>query len=159
MFTPMKIEFWYIGKTNEKYLQQGISIFEKRLKHYCKFSSSCIKDVKPGQTSNETKSRECDVILAKLSPADFLILLDEKGEMFSSEKFAKQIEKLQMQSSKRIIFLIAGAFGASDKLQQRADKMLSLSKMTFSHQMIRVFFLEQLYRAFTILRNEKYHNP
>jgi len=155
----MKIEFWYIGKTNEKYLNQGIQIFEKRLKHYCKFSSVCIKDVKPGQNAAETKQRECDLILSKLTSADYLILLDEIGEMYSSEKFAQQINKLQMQSSKKIVFLIAGAFGADGRLQDRADKLLSLSKMTFSHQMIRLFFLEQLYRAFTILRNEKYHNP
>ena len=155
----MKIEFWYIGKTNEKYLAQGMTIFEKRLKHYCKFSSICIKDVKPGQNSTETKAREADLILSKISPSDHLILLDEKGEMYSSEKFAGQLNKLQMNASKRIIFLVAGAFGADEKLKNRADKLLSLSKMTFSHQMIRLFFLEQLYRAFTILRNEKYHNP
>ena len=158
-FTPMKIEFWYIGKTNEKYLDQGIKIFEKRLGHYCKYSSVCIKDVRPGQNSKETKQREYDAILSKLATSDYLVLLDEKGEMFTSEKFALQIEKLQMQSSKRIVFLVAGAFGADEKLQKRANKLFSLSKMTFSHQMIRLFFVEQLYRAFTILRNEKYHNP
>lgn len=155
----MKIEFWYIGKTNEKYLDQGIRIFEKRLGHYCKFSSVCIKDVKAGQNANETKLREAEVVISKLTNSDYLVLLDEIGEMFTSEKFAQQINKLQMQSSRRIIFLVAGAFGADKKLQSRADKMISLSKMTFSHQMIRLFFVEQLYRAFTILKNEKYHNP
>lgn len=155
----MKVEFWYIGKTNEKYLNQGIGIFEKRLKHYCKFSSVCIKDVKPGQNSNETKQREYEVIISKLNVSDHLILLDEIGESFTSQKFAASIEKLQMQGSKRIIFLVAGAFGADSRLQERANKLLSLSQMTFSHQMIRLFFLEQLYRAFTIIRNEKYHNP
>lgn len=154
----MKIEFWYIGKTNEKYLVQGMAIFEKRLKHYCKFSSTCFKDVKSGQNSQETKLREYEMIINKISPSDHLILLDEIGEMYTSEKFAKHIEKLQHNSSKRIVFLIAGAFGAHEKLQQRADKLLSLSKMTFSHQMVRLFFLEQLYRGFTIIRNEKYHN-
>ena len=154
----MKVEFWYVGKTSEKYLDQGMQIFEKRLKHYCKFSSVCIKDVKSGQNAAETKQRECDVILAKLTSTDYLVLLDEIGESYSSEKFAQQINKLQMQSSRKIVFLVAGAFGADKKLQDRADKLLSLSKMTFSHQMIRLFFLEQLYRAFTILRNEKYHN-
>ncbi len=154
----MKIEFWYIGKTNEKYLTQGMSIFEKRLGHYCKFSSVCLKDVRPGQNANETKSREYELIINKLNTSDYLVLLDEIGETFTSEKFSKQIEKLQLSSSKRIIFLVAGAFGAHESLQKRANKMLSLSKMTFSHQMIRLFFLEQLYRAFTIIRNEKYHN-
>jgi len=155
----MKVEFWYIGKTNEKYLNLGIDIFEKRLRHYCNFSSFCLKDVKPGQNASETKAKECDAVLSKLNVSDFLILLDENGEMFTSEKFARQVEKLQMQASKKIVFLIAGAFGADKKLQDRANKILSLSKMTFSHQMIRLFFLEQLYRAFTIIRNEKYHNP
>ncbi len=154
----MKVEFWYIGKTNEKYLIQGMSIFEKRLSHYCKFKSICLKDVKPGQNSNETKLREFDLINSKLTTSDYLILLDEIGEMHSSEKFSKVIEKLQLNASKRVIFLVAGAFGAHELLQKRANKLLSLSKMTFSHQMIRLFFLEQLYRAFTIIRNEKYHN-
>ena len=94
----------------------------------------------------------------KLASSDYLILLDEIGEMYSSEKFSKLIEKLQLNASKRVIFLVAGAFGAHGLLQKRADKLLSLSQMTFSHQMIRLFFLEQLYRAFTIIRNEKYHN-
>jgi len=154
----MKVEFWYIGKTNEKYLSQGMEIFEKRLNHYCKFKIICFKDVKPGQNSNETKTREFDLIRSKLSSSDYLILLDEIGETYSSEKFSKVIEKLQLNTSKRVVFLVAGAFGAHEHLQKRADKMLSLSKMTFSHQMIRLFFLEQLYRAFTIIRNEKYHN-
>ncbi|MFT4534730.1 MAG: 23S rRNA (pseudouridine1915-N3)-methyltransferase [Saprospiraceae bacterium] len=154
----MKIEFWYIGKTNEKYLTQGMSIFEKRLSHYCKFKSICFKDVKPGQNSNETKMREFELINNKLSASDYVILLDEIGETYNSEKFAKVIEKLQLNASKRVVFLVAGAFGAHELLQKRADKLLSLSKMTFSHQMIRLFFLEQLYRAFTIIRNEKYHN-
>jgi 23S rRNA (pseudouridine1915-N3)-methyltransferase len=154
----MKIEFWYIGKTNEKYLNQGMAIFEKRLGHYCKFSTICLKDVKPGQNAEQTKQREYDLINSKLSTSDYLILLDEIGEMYTSQKFSKVIEKLQLNSSKKIIFLVAGAFGAHKLLQKRADKMLSLSQMTFSHQMIRLFFLEQLYRAFTIIRNEKYHN-
>ncbi|MEE9437969.1 MAG: 23S rRNA (pseudouridine(1915)-N(3))-methyltransferase RlmH [Saprospiraceae bacterium] len=154
----MKIEFWYIGKTNEKYLTQGMAIFEKRLKHYCKFNITTIKDVKPGQSQLETKQREWELIKSKLSTNDYLILLDEIGEMYNSKNFAKKIEKLQMNSSKRIVFLVAGAFGAHQEMQNRADSLLSLSKMTFSHQMIRLFFLEQLYRAFTIIRNEKYHN-
>ncbi|MEM9548804.1 MAG: 23S rRNA (pseudouridine(1915)-N(3))-methyltransferase RlmH [Bacteroidota bacterium] len=155
----MKIEFWYIGKTNEKYLDQGIQIFEKRLKHYCKYLSVCIKDVKPGKTSKETMLREAELILSKITNSDFLILLDERGASYSSEKFSEQLNKMQMQGSRRIIFLVAGAFGADQKLKERANKLLSLSKMTFSHQMIRLFFVEQLYRAFTILKNEKYHNP
>ena len=155
----MKIEFWYIGKTNEAYITKGMEIYEKRLPHYCKFTSLCIKDVKPGQSNEETKLREADAILGKLNPSDCLILLDENGNTYSSSEFAVEVQRLQMTASQRVIFLIAGAFGAHEILQKRADKLLSLSKMTFSHQMVRLFFLEQLYRAFTILKNEKYHNP
>lgn len=154
----MKVAFWYIGKTNEAYIKTGAEIFKKRLSHYCNFEELLIKDVKPGQTSAETKLRESDQVLGKLQSSDYLILLDENGKQMSSVQFAAQLEKLQMQSSKRIIFLVAGAFGAHENLKQRANMKLSLSSMTFSHQMIRVFFLEQLYRAFTIIRNEKYHN-
>lgn len=154
----MKIEFWYIGKTNEKYIEQGMAIFEKRLQHYCKYKSVLLRDIKPGQTSNETMLREAEMIMDKIESSDHLILLDELGKQYTSVKFSKQIEKLQLSGSKRIIFLVAGAFGAAPSLKDRADQMLSLSEMTFSHQMIRVFFLEQLYRAFTIIRNEKYHN-
>lgn len=135
-----------------------MAIFEKRLQHYCKYKSVLLRDIKPGQTSNETMLREAEMIMDKIESSDHLILLDELGKQYTSLKFSKQIEKLQLSGSKRIIFLVAGAFGAAPSLKDRADQMLSLSEMTFSHQMIRVFFLEQLYRAFTIIRNEKYHN-
>jgi len=154
----MKIEFWVIGKTNEKYLIEGIKIFEKRLQHYCKYTMVYLKDVKPGQTNNETVEREAELVLAKLSSSDYLVLLDELGDTMTSVKFSAFIEKLALQSTRKIVFLVAGAFGASAKLKKRSNRMLSFSKMTFSHQMIRLFFVEQLYRAYTILRNEKYHN-
>lgn len=154
----MNIEFWYIGKTNEKYLVQGTEIFTKRLKHYCKYTEVCIKDVKPGQSGEETKAREGEVVLSRLKNEDMLVLLDEAGKTYDSVKFSGQLQKWLNASPKRIVFLVAGAFGASTVLQERANTMLSLSKMTFSHQMIRLFFTEQLYRAFTILKNEKYHN-
>jgi len=154
----MKIEFWYIGKTNEKYLIQGMDIFRKRLKHYCNFKEVLLKDVKPGHNALETKARESEMILSKISNGDYLILLDEAGKEFSSEKFAAKIEQFQLRSTQKIIFLVAGAFGADKALKERANLLLSLSKMTFSHQMVRLFFLEQLYRAFTIIKNEKYHN-
>ena len=98
------------------------------------------------------------MIDAKLKNGDFIIVLDEAGKELTSVQFAGKIEKLQLQSHKRVVFLVAGAFGADDQLKMRADYMLSLSRMTFSHQMVRLFFLEQLYRAFTIIKNEKYHN-
>lgn len=154
----MKVELWYIGKTSEKYLQNGISIYTKRLKHYCNFTEVCIKDVKGGMSSDELKQKEAESVIGKLSADDYLILLDEKGKRLSSEKLASHIEKLQLHSTKKVIFLVAGAFGAHETLKNRAQLMLSLSDMTFSHQMIRLFIVEQIYRAFTIIKNEKYHN-
>jgi len=154
----MNIEFWYIGKTKEKYLTQGIEIFTKRLKHYCKYSEVILKDVKPGNSSAETKMREYELVNNKLKADDFLILLDEEGKQYSSIVFSSQLQKWINRSPRRIVFLVAGAFGAHERLKERANSMLSLSEMTYSHQMIRLLFTEQLYRAFTILRNEKYHN-
>jgi len=154
----MKIEFWYVGKTNEKYLNEGISIFAKRLSHYCRYEEVCHKDVKAGTTGSITKELEADMLMAKLKSDDMLVLLDEIGKSYDSVAFANQLQKWLNRSPRRLIFLVAGAYGASERLQQRAEHMLSLSDMTFSHQMIRLFFVEQLYRGFTILKNEKYHN-
>jgi len=154
----VKIEFWYIGKTNEKYLATGIGIYTKRLSHYCKYSEVCHKDVKPASNHSATVEAEADMILSKLKTEDMLVLLDEIGQEYSSVAFSKQMQRWLNRSPRRMVFLVAGAYGASTRLKSRADHMLSLSKMTFSHQMIRLFFVEQLYRAFTILKNEKYHN-
>jgi 23S rRNA (pseudouridine1915-N3)-methyltransferase len=154
----MKISIWCIGKTDEKYLVEGIDKYLQRLKHYTKVEYDVIKDVKPGQTSEETLKREAEMILAKLKPEDTLILMDERGDMYDSVKFAAYIEKLQIQAQKHIVFLIGGAFGHHTLVRNRANHLISLSKMTFSHQMVRLFLVEQIYRAFTIIRNEKYHN-
>lgn len=154
----MKISIWCIGKTDEKYLIEGVDKYLQRLKHYTKLDYEVFKDVKPGQTSEETLKREAEVILAKLKADDTLILMDEKGEMYDSVKFAGYIEKLQVQAHKHVVFLIGGAFGHHSTIRARANYMISLSKMTFSHQMVRLFLVEQIYRAFTIIRNEKYHN-
>ena len=155
----MKIELWVIGKTAFKYLDEGIAVYEKRLKHYVHFDLVVIPDVKNPPLSTEAlKAKEGDLILNKLQKDDFLILLDENGKHLSSIEFSKFIEQQQMNATKRIVFMIGGAFGFSDAVYARANQKLSLSKMTFSHQMIRVFFVEQLYRAFTILKGEKYHN-
>ncbi len=154
----MKISIWCIGKTDEKYLIEGIDKYLQRLKHYSKVDFEVLKDVKPGNTSEETLKREADLVFSKLKSDDTLILMDEKGEMYDSLKFAGYIEKLQIQSQKHIIFLIGGAFGHHSSIRQTANHMISLSKMTFSHQMVRLFLVEQIYRAFTIIRNEKYHN-
>lgn len=156
----MKIELWAIGKTNEKYLEEGIAIYLKRLKHYVNFEFIIIPDVKQAGSlnSNQLKTKEGETITSKLKNEDFLILLDEKGDAFTSEAFATFLEQKIQLSYKKIVFLIGGAYGFSETLYERANGKLALSKMTFSHQMVRLFFVEQLYRAMTILRNEPYHN-
>ncbi len=156
----MKVELWVVGKTSEKYLKTGIEIYEKRLGHYLPFKMIVIPDVKAGKGINAlaVKEQEGQRILSKLKSEDLLVLLDEKGDSFSSVRFAKHLDRLLMRPERRLIFLIGGAFGFSATLYARAQAQLALSTMTFSHQMIRLFFLEQLYRAMTILRNEPYHN-
>ncbi len=156
----MKTALWAIGKTNEKYLEEGISIYLKRLKHYLDFEFAIIPDVKQAGNFNaaQLKIKEGEAILARLKKEDVLILLDEKGDSYTSEAFAHFLEQKMQLSHKRVVFLIGGAFGFSEALLERANGKVSLSKMTFSHQMVRLFFVEQLYRAMTILRNEPYHN-
>lgn len=156
----MKIEFWTIGKTNEKYLLEGMAIFQKRIQRYLKLETVLITDVKNAKylKPQQVKDKEGIKILEKLKAGDFLILLDEKGKNFTSVQFAQYLEKQLHQSHHRIIFLIGGAYGFSERIYQRANQKIALSAMTFSHQMVRLFFLEQFYRAMTILRNEPYHN-
>lgn len=154
----MKITIIWIGKTNEKYLTHGMDIFAKRLKHYCQYEVIEIKDVKKFANTQDLKVKEGQEILSKIDNEDFLVLLDEGGQQYTSVKFSKYLEEQQVRGTRKMTFVVGGAFGFSDEVYQRANYKFSLSKMTFSHQMIRLFFYEQLYRAFTILRNEKYHN-
>lgn len=155
----MKVELWAIGKTSEAYLETGIAIFEKRLKNYLPFALHILPDVKLKTTDGKLLSKEeGKMVLSKLNPDDYLVLLDERGQQFSSVELSHWMERRLSQSQRKMIFLIGGAFGFSPDLYARAQESLSLSKMTFSHQMIRLFFVEQLYRAMTIIRNEPYHN-
>jgi 23S rRNA (pseudouridine1915-N3)-methyltransferase len=156
----MKIEFWCVGKTAFGYLDEGIALYQKRLKHYTNFESVIINDVKNAKTltQEQIKTQEGLFITQKIQNDDFLVLLDERGKTFSSEQFAIYIEKIQIQSPRRMVFLIGGAYGFSPAVYERANAQISLSAMTFSHQMVRLFFVEQLYRAFTILNNEPYHH-
>ncbi|MEM9823620.1 MAG: 23S rRNA (pseudouridine(1915)-N(3))-methyltransferase RlmH [Bacteroidota bacterium] len=156
----MKIEFWYIGKTNEAYLREGMQIYENRLKHYLPYQSVMIPDLKKTKnlTSQQIKQKEGEALLNKINADDFLVLLDEKGKSYTSETFATFIERSLLRFNKRIIFQVGGAFGFSEAIYQRANAKIQLSSMTFSHQMVRLFFLEQLYRGMTILKNEPYHN-
>ncbi len=156
----MKIELWVIGKTNEPYLAEGIDIYTKRLRHYVPFEMITLPDIKnAGKLSNEQlKAKEAEMVLKKLKPEDFLILLDERGRNFTSKEFAIFLENKLQLPGKKLVFLVGGAYGFESALYDRAKAKLSLSKMTFSHQMVRLFFVEQIYRAMTILRNEPYHN-
>ena len=156
----MKIEVWAIGKTSEPYLDTGIAIFEKRLKNYLPFAFVVLPGAKIKTTDGQVmKQEEAKVVLGKLSTDDFLVLLDENGKQFSSQELAQWVEQRLNSSQRRMVLLIGGAFGFTPELYARANAQLSLSRLTFSHQMVRVFLLEQLYRAMTILRNEPYHNP
>ncbi len=155
----MRVELWAIGKTSASYLETGMAIFEKRLTHYLPFGMVIIPAAKIKTTDgNLMRNEEAKLILAKLQPDDYLVLLDERGQQFTSVAFSKWMEQRLSDSRRRMVFLIGGAFGFSPDIYQRANAQISLSSLTFSHQMVRLFFLEQLYRAMTILRGEQYHN-
>jgi len=156
----MKVECWLTGKTGFSYLDEGMAVYEKRLGHYLPFQSLVLPEVKNAGNLPpvQLKQKEGEVVLSKLRPDDFLVLLDEQGKQFTSVEFSVFMEQKLQLGQKRLIFLVGGAWGFSEEVYQRANFKLSLSKMTFSHQMVRLFFLEQLYRAMTILRGEGYHN-
>jgi 23S rRNA (pseudouridine1915-N3)-methyltransferase len=155
----MKLEVWTIGKTSDKWIETGVDIFVKRLVHYVPFAWTDWPAAKIKTTDGRLmKTEEGKMVLDKLSTDDFLVLLDEKGQEFTSVDFAQWLEKRLSAPGRRTVFLIGGAFGFSDEVYQRANAKVSLSRMTFSHQMVRVFLAEQLYRGMTILKNEKYHN-
>ena len=156
----MKIELWMLGKTQKGYLEEGIQSFDKRLKRYLKVDQVIIPDIKGAKslTSDQIKEKEADEILTKLKTEDYLILLDEKGDQFTSVDFAEWLNKKLQLPNKRLIFLIGGAYGVSDRVRSNAQFQLAFSKMTFSHQMIRLFVIEQIYRAVSILHHLPYHN-
>ncbi len=156
----MKVELWLIGKTAFPYLEEGMAVYEKRLSHYLPFASVVLPDVKnAGSLANELlKQKEGELVISRLKKEDLLVLLDERGKQLTSVEFSNFMEQKLQLGSRRLVFLVGGAWGFSEAIYQRADQKLSISKMTFSHQMVRLFFLEQLYRAMTILRGESYHN-
>lgn len=156
----MKVQLYYTGKTTEEYLRTGERIYEKRLQHYLPISFDVLPTVK-GAGKMDARQRtvaEGDLLLGRLSTDDRLILLDEGGKQYGSVDFAAWLDHELQRPARRLIFVVGGAFGFSEAVYARANGKLSLSKMTFSHQMVRLFLTEQLYRAMTILRNEKYHN-
>lgn len=156
----MKVSVYYTGKTSEKYLRAGEELYQNRLRHYLPIEFIVLPDVKQSGKLEPVKLKrlEGDRLLARIRPEDKLILLDEAGSHFRSTEFAGWLSKELQGGARQLVFAVGGAFGFSEEVYGRADKRLSLSHMTFSHQMIRLFFTEQLYRAMTILRNEKYHN-
>ena len=156
----MKIKLIVVGKTNANYLKEGELEYEQRLKHYVRFDEIIISDIKNAKNlkQSELKNKEGNLILSKIENSDDVILLDDKGRMLSSTEFSNYLGEKMLRSTKSLVFVIGGAFGFSDEVYKRANNKLSLSKMTFSHQMIRLFIIEQLYRSFTILKNEPYHH-
>jgi 23S rRNA (pseudouridine1915-N3)-methyltransferase len=156
----MKISLVVIGKTDEAYLQKGLEIFTKRIPHYVPFEMKVIQDIKNTKNMSEEqqKDKEGELILQQILSSDELILLDENGLEASSVDFARFLEKKMLSGIKRLVFVIGGPYGFSGSVYSRAIGKISLSKMTFSHQMVRLIFAEQLYRAFTILKGEPYHH-
>ena len=156
----MKIKLLAIGKTDDKNMQVLIQAYEKRLKHYIKFELEIIPDIKnvKNLSTKQQKEKEGDLILKKIQPTDNLVLLDEKGYEFRSIEFSRFLQKKMNSGIKQMVLVIGGPYGFSEKVYQKAIGKISLSKMTFSHQMIRLFVIEQIYRAFTILKNEPYHH-
>jgi len=156
----MKILFLVVGKTDDKYLLEGIEKYRLRLKYYIGFDYEEIPDIKNRKSLSESqqKKQESDLIFAKLKAGDHMVLLDEKGKVFRSLAFANHLQQKMNSGIKRLVFVVGGPYGFDDSLYVKAQGKVSLSKMTFSHQMIRLFFVEQVYRAMTILRNEPYHH-
>ena len=156
----MKIVLCVIGKTDAGYFADAISEYKGRLNHYIPFEMSVIPDIKnvKNLSKEQQKEKEGEQILKFLQPGDYLVLLDEKGKEFTSMQFADYIEKKMHTVPKRLVFMVGGPYGFSESVYAAAREKISLSKMTFSHQMIRLVFTEQLYRAMTILNNEPYHH-
>lgn len=156
----MKITLLTVGKTDVKWVREGLELYVSRLVHYIPFTLLEIPELKgvSSFTQSQIKSREGELILKAVKPSDEVILLDEHGKEYRSVDFAKKIEEKISRGSRDIVFVIGGAYGFSDEVYSRADGKISLSQMTFSHQMVRTIFAEQLYRAFTIMRGEPYHH-
>ena len=156
----MKITLLTVGKTDRDWVRRGLDIYVSRLRHYIPFVLNEIPELKnvSALTKEQIKAREGELILKNVRPTDDLILLDEHGKEYSSTELSRVIQDKISYVGKDIVFVIGGAYGFSDAVYQRANSKLSLSKMTFSHQMVRAIFAEQLYRAFTIIKGEPYHH-
>lgn len=156
----MKIQLLLIGKTDSDYLSTGIELYRKRLVRYNPFEILALPDLKNAKSLSidELKIKEGELLLKNIEPNAHVVLLDDKGRTYSSSNFARHLQGLFNRPLKSIVFVVGGAYGFSEAVYQRANEQLSLSAMTFSHQLVRLLFAEQLYRAFTILHNEPYHH-
>lgn len=156
----MKITLLTVGKTDKDWVKDGLDIYVSRLKHYIPFSVVEIPELKnvSALTKDQIKTREGELILKNVRPTDDLILMDERGKQYTSVELSKVLQDKISYIGKDIVFVIGGAYGFSEAVYNRADSKISLSKMTFSHQMVRAIFAEQIYRAFTIMRGEPYHH-
>lgn len=156
----MNMTLLAVGRTEVSWVREGLELYTSRLRHYAPFKVEEIPHLKgtAALTEQSVKEKEGEIILSKVRPSDFLILLDEHGKEYRSVEFAKYMEQLMSRTSQDLVFVIGGAYGFSQAVYDRANAKISLSKMTFSHQMVRVIFAEQLYRAFTILKGEPYHH-
>lgn len=156
----MKITLLTVGKNADLQIDNLIARYTERLKHYTRYEARSIPDAKPGKGSGmeQQKKAEGIAIIKALKPSDYVILLDERGTEYTSRQFADMLGKQITNSSRDIVFIVGGPFGFSQEVYDRADKLISLSKMTLTHEMVRLFFVEQLYRAFTIIKGESYHH-
>lgn len=156
----MNVTLLTVGKTDVKWVKEGLDLYVSRLKHYVPFTVMEIPELKKAGalTRAQIKEKEGELILKQVSPQDILILLDEHGREFRSMEFAEYMEKQLASGARNMVFVVGGAYGFSDAVYERSQGRISLSKMTFSHQMVRTIFAEQLYRAFTILKGEPYHH-
>jgi 23S rRNA (pseudouridine1915-N3)-methyltransferase len=156
----MKITVLSIGKTKDPYLKEGLKIYLEKISRYHPITWTELEDVKNAAsiTREELRRKEAKVFLDQLKPGDHVIVLDERGKEFSSELLAQEIQSLMNRSISNLVFLIGGAFGFDETVMQRSQQKISFSRLTFTHQMIRLLLAEQLYRVFTILNNEKYHH-
>jgi 23S rRNA (pseudouridine1915-N3)-methyltransferase len=156
----MKIALLQVGKTSERYLTEGITTFEERIRKYSAFEIFTIPELRNTRniSARQLKTKEGEKILQFFKKDDYIVILEDKGKEFSTIEFSSWLEKMLLSQKKRIVFVIGGAWGFSEEVPAMADMRLSLSRLTFSHQMVRLLFMEQLYRAFTVIRGEPYHH-
>ncbi len=156
----MNIELIVVGKTDSKHVEELVANYSKRINFYCKFSITTLPDVKNTKnlTVSQQRTAEGEALMRQLTDSDYVVLLDERGEEYRSMEFAQWLQKRMNSGVRRLVIIIGGPYGFSEAVYARSNSKVSLSKMTFSHQIVRAIFAEQIYRAFTILKNEPYHH-